>query len=495
MREKRFLSLLSVLVVVGGCSLINKFDDVKQSPATGGTGGAAGSGGTAGSGGGTGGTAGIDGSAGTAGSAGVSGAAGTGGTSGTGGTAGGSGSGGTAGAAGSDAGPTKQGLIVMAADTTASPPQHELDVLDPWTGKRIGQAEQTHALAVAYDAQRDLWYVFKEGTTPVDPATLSMRTFDRGTGKWTELGSGVVPAPYSQSMLAVLKDRVLYLSVFKPTSGPLQYGLSILDTSKPASISVLGASPGQTALPVAFSDARALIGRPNSAAAGGNATLVSEPSQNCSVDAGTSVCPIHVETVTVTPSGTAPSYENGGGKDVGMIPKSGSGIGVAADTSPSSSSDVLALPPLDYPSNPNSAGSVLVLNSSNHNITATIPFAVQGIRINDAAFDPCRKLAMTGELVTDQSIFVVPTKPGGTVLKQSAGTSVQRLVYEPYTKSLIQLFDDSANPQINAYIVGGTDLIPTLEQRSPGSALPWTPPAGVTPKIVVAEQPSIPNCN
>lgn len=491
----RFLSVFALLAVFGGCSIINKFDDVKQQPGTGGAGGSGGSAGAA-----TGGGAGVDGSAGSAGSTGGSagasgsaGAAGTSGASGTGGTAGTSGAGG---AAGSDAGPPlNDGLIVMAAEQTANASKFELDVLDPWTGKVLGTQEQTHVQAIAYDSLYDRWYIFKQGATAVDPATLSVRTYNRATTKWTELGSATVPAVTSQSMLAVLKDRILYQSTVKPTSGAPTQGLSILDVSNLANIVVLG-NPPQSALP---DGAKALIARPNSSGPGGSATLVSVPSTSCGPldpDAGTSptVCNVHVITVTVTSGSSVPSLEGGGagGKDVGQIPQTNSGVGVTSDPTPGGNSDIVVLPPVDYTTQP--TGFVKVINPTNHNITGTFPFTVNGSRISDAAFDPCNQVVITGELLKDQSVFVVPTTTGGTVQTISSSTAVQALVFEPFTRSVLRLFDDSANPEITAYLLGGTKTAPALSLRLTGSTPPWSPPTGLRPKVLVVKQPATPSC-
>ncbi len=495
MRHLRLLSSFAVLAVIGGCSVINKFDDVKDQPSTGGSGGSSGSGGSAGVSGsaGSGGTAGAaGGTGGTAGSAGASGTAGASGSSGSSGTGG---SAGSAGAAGSDAGPPlKDGLIVMAAEETANASKFELDVIDPWTGKLLGTPETTHVQAVAYDSQLDHWYIFKQGTTAVDPATLSVRTYDRKTEKWTELGSAVVPAPTSQSMLAVLKDRILYQSTVKPTSGAPTQGLSIIDTSNLANI-VLTSNPPQSALP---DGSKALIARPNTSGAGGNATLVTVPSASCAplvipdAGVGPNVCNVHVITVTVLAGSTTPSFEGAGGKDVGQIPATGSGVGVTGDATTGQSTDIVVLPPVDYTAQP--TGFVKTINPTNHNIAGTFPFTVNGPRISDATYDPCNQVVITGELLKDQSVFIIPTTGGGTNKTVSSSTAVQGLVFEPYSRSVLRLFDDAANPEITAYELTGTATAPNVTVRLPGSTLPWDPPTGLRPKILVVKRPAQPIC-
>jgi hypothetical protein len=460
-------AVIAAATVAFGCSVINAFDDVV--PATDAS--------TGGGGGGSGGASG-----------------GSGGDSGSGGTGGGGGS--TGGSSGTDGGePPPDGLIVLSARTQRSPGlfDHHLYILDPWTGKELLHEELTQPItAIGYDALRDRWFIFSRATTgiAVDPGVLRTVKFDKATKTFTEESEATVPAADGQGLLGVLNARILYRSVTAPNNP----GFTLLDTNDSANVKVLGQA--QTPLPA--EGAIGAIVRANSASAGGSMNLVQQlttcqPDPNWDPDAGPapSLCPIKLLTARIDAGRTDPVLE-AASSALGSVPSVGGTVAWTTD----GTNDILIFPPKDHTTDAN--GKVAFFSPFGQHAeipSSAIPFAAGGPRISSADFDPCREIILATELLTRRAIFAIPTKAGGTPVAENLATSAQRVVYEPYTKSVIRPFDDASNPEISAYLLEGTDLAPSFAKRSAGGTMPWEPPTGILPGAVVVKKPATPVCD
>jgi len=292
-------------------------------------------------------------------------------------------------------------------------------------------------------------------------------------------------------VIGVLKDRILYKSTVPPTGTQTQpqTGLTLLDTTTPSAVVVRGVQ--QSPLPTA--GARGVIARPSTAAAGGTVTLVQTLAPcydhpSWPADAGTppKLCDVQLENMLV--AATANTASSQVTRVVGNVPQVGASPGWT--TSPSNL--LIVLPADAYQLDP--TGQVLRLAPNNlTEAQAAIPFAAGGPFISAATYDRCLEVVIASELLTAQSIFVIPTVPAGTVHKESVSSSAQRVAFEPYTRTVIRPFVDNSNPELTAYVLGGTKAAPTLTQR-PQPSLPWAPPSALIPDIVMTRDPGTATC-
>lgn len=450
------ISLLGAVALGGGasygCSVINSFDDLVEAQPDAGAGGSSGS----------------------SGSGGMAGAGGTGGTSGSGGSSG-------AGSMAGGGGAVQDGVIVIADGT------NDLVVLSPWTGGELAR-ETMDVAAIGYEEERDVWFIFERGSAALDPATLHVRQWSLQDEQWSEQAPVQVPAVFAQGTLATLNRRIYYKSTVVPTGGgPPSNGVTLLDTGDLSAVRVLGND--QEALP--NGDFIGLIPKPNpGSSAGGTINLVQKGACNATGDGGPNVCDIGLLNVTIT-SDPNPQYKTT--NKVGAVPESGGNAAWTFDRI--NESDVMIFPPPD-PSAMNPEGSLRRFNPfTNAPQGDPIPFSVAGPRINDADFDACTQTALATELgATPQqtpTIFAIPLQSGGTVAQQSLSTPAQRVVFEPFTRTVIRPLD-GGNPEISAFVLGGTETEPTFNRRlANDQTLPWDPPP-VEPKIVVVK--STPAC-
>lgn len=422
---------------------------------------------------GTGGAVGADASAGSAGTAGNGGAAGSGGMA---------GSGGTAGAGGSDAGSTQPGLIVVSGVDQFGKPV--LRGLDPWTGQAVATLPQKAvATAIAYDAAKNAWFVFQP-TGAGGPAELTVVTFDAATKKFTPVTSAQVPAPIGSNAVAVLNNRILYISAIAQDGGPPVEGFTLLNTKFLASVSVLGSLQS-----VSFDPTRlALIGMNGwpGASTGGTVTVAAVELDTCS--AGT--CEIRLAAVTISLVGKA---SMSGFNKVATLPATNATAALTADRVSGSEADLLVRPPLST----GGSGEVLAFDHTNGftPIGSPIPFAINGTQISGAAFDPCRNLVIATELDSARGIYVIPRDSSGTPMEKPLTTTLQGVYYEPYTHTVLQQYTDQNSFALNAYLLGGTNVVPSLSQRLSTGTLPWNPPP-LDPRVVAVETPLQPvACN
>jgi hypothetical protein len=483
---------------VGACSLVNKFDPVNDVPA------AAGKGGEGGSGGSPIGEAGIGGSTPIAGSS-------SGGKGGTAGSTSGEG-----GEGGSTTGtPITGGLIVVGTYVGASPTtgMHFVVLIDPLTGKEITRTATTSAvLAIAYEAARDLWFVFT-GT----PGTSGDSTGPLLVGTMTSDGFNIlqtvtVPKPTDQNTVAILNQRILYRSTKFFGGGVTATQddqFTLLDTSAALSATQKVAAIAKLDIPYQYSTIGAVGSPLRGSTAGGRVFFVhdnpgfaancqtldagAEPS--CTVSASTLSIAAADKTTLTTPPITALSS---------LIDKDGSfpAIGIQ----PGGNTAVIVVPPIRagdgnatvYRYNASTGGASspvkFSLNGAGRMLDPTNPASIPGV-----AYDPCNDLLFAAELANTRLLYAIPI--GSTAAPPVAfdpntqnGTAAT-VTYEPYSKTLLNTNFDPTNPTFSGFQVTGTATAPTFIARGKAGALPWSPPNSLIPSVVVVRNPTGEPCN
>jgi hypothetical protein len=237
-------------LLVGACSVVNKFDDV--APNAGGSGGT-----NTATGGATTGGAGQGGSAGTSAGSGGQNTGGKQSSSGgrpvseggsggespneTGGTAGGGGESGGAGEAGAGGGggrPVPQQGLIVVGGTALDGKSGLISVLNPATGvelRRETLAAGAQVAGVAYDGAegKDVWFFFVSSDFPAKEdkvVNLQVRYFNDRSNTWTTISRVTTLPPPVPGSFAVLNDRLAYLS-HAVVNGAVAPSLTILDTT------------------------------------------------------------------------------------------------------------------------------------------------------------------------------------------------------------------------------------------------------------------------
>jgi hypothetical protein len=438
---------------LAACSLINSFDDVAPAngdASVGGSGGVS-SGGTAGSGGGVGG-----------GSGGVAGNGATGGAGGGGGTAGAGGSGGDA----SVAGP---GLIVVTgkAKNGAVFNTPVLSVISPVDGTELKRETGTDYAGVIYDRASKLFLLFevqKPDGGPAQALKIVPRRFDKTTNEWDDAPGTALPGaplaiPGSTSFVG-LNHRAAYLANLPADAGGGQQ-IVVINTTDPKSMS-LGFLPlDQTASTVVD-----IVGSVTSAEGGSLAVM----RQNCI----SGLCALLVGNVNVGSGGISPESPLGG---KGNFPQSASpGWGPGGD--PTKASVAVAIPA--DPDGGTTAQATLYTGVNFQN-GGSGTFPVDGTnRIAPLAFDRCWNVAMVGE-TTKERIHVVSIG-SGTYSFVDKTFVVQRLLWEPHTRTVLAPFAQGGNAALAAYRLGGSDAAPTLAPPST-----WNPPSDIQAAVIAVE--------
>ncbi|MCC6904121.1 MAG: hypothetical protein IT377_34455 [Polyangiaceae bacterium] len=447
-------ALIAAAAGVFACSLINEFSDVvpEKDASAGGAAGSGASGGTAG----------------TAGSGG-------GGAGGTGGTTGGAG-----GSDGGDAGPAEPGLIVTAGKATPDGGTgftvSVLSALSPQTGAELQREVGKEYTAILYESGRALWFLLEQvkndAGTP-SSQRLCARSFDRKTNKWATVGKCLDGLPLSapgSAAAVVLRQRVAYLAY--PSND-----LILVSTTDPNAMTT--ATEKLTA-PGELMD---IVGHVKSGVSvGGNISVIRKTCVG-------NVCDLKIEVLAVAPQGLS----------VVQTPvikgtfTSTASPGWTASTDPSAPSLILALspPPVDgggcgTPCNAKAEAFGVPLLTS----TASAEFSVPGLqRIAPPAFDPCLNTMVTG-LTTDQTVHIIPFGSGASLSTVQSTQLVQRLLFEPYTRSVLSPFAQSSNAFIQAWKLSGTAAAPKLTPRGAD----WKPPPDLAAGPIAVAIPDSPEC-
>lgn len=493
------LSWLLLASGVAACSLVNAPDELETEPS--GDAGAPGdsgssSGGNAGKGGGSagtgkGGSAGNGGSAGTGNEAGASPEGGT-GNPGSGGSAGESmTTGGSAGLAGGEGGTggsvaPATGLIALGARVTDGTGAAVLSMLDE-AGSELSR-EDLSVAAIAHDGApgRDVWYVFiAEDIFPIDrsrPADLEVRRFDQATSEWVTVSRTTALPPPRAGQLAVLNQRLAYLSYRNSDQAET---LTLLDTADLENIT-------SEEVPVTGSNGTSLVGL---LGARGSAT-------DSTVDGGTlnlmlSECP----SGTTCSLGIQP-YFVGGSVVAGTFEPLGSYVGSTAFATAlqerrsfasfnSASDSQVHLFDID-PFDPTEADDSVLPSMSS---------TIGGLSLLE-----CEGVVVMAEGTENQLRGV--SLMGGATRPFDLMRAGQTLYFEPFSRVLIAPFnsdptdpapvvDDSGSVRgfaaaLDAFAVEGNGVsAPTITRRS---AAQWSPPADLAPLTLAVRSPETFEC-
>lgn len=483
------LKLTGGLLLFSACSFVNSFDDLGEVViASAGTSSAGTEAGGTSAGNGVGGEGATD----------------TGGTPGQGGSVigngGDGGDGATPGTAGMGGGPDVDAGFVLVGASVGTPTKYFMVALDPANGKELTRVAGPRTLGIAYDTPRDesdIWYVFfvNDSGDPNDAATLSVRRYAESDGTFEELSSIEVPAPTNADSIAVLRNRVFYRSVVKQNNIPAT-GFTLLATGKLDDVRVMG----QKQAPDLPEGMVGLLSHPSLAADGGAVSIIQQVAAECTVDAGDptiDLCPVRARRGTL---GSAAMTMTIAAADksvvVGHVPRKGGILGLAGWTAAPDAGlgrDIFVFPPKDFLADP--SGLLSIRNPADFSELSSISINVPGKRIPSVAFDPCRELVLATEGIEARALFALPTSAGGTPAKEVLTHSGGRVLYDPYTKTVISTFEDASNPSIEAWTLNGTDLLPTFKKRARTGANQWAPPTDLNPGVIAVKTPASAPCD
>lgn len=425
------------LFFLGGCSLINSFDALKERPAA------------------------------------------TGGTTGTGGiSGGGSGGSGTGGAGTGGIQDVNTDVFVPLADTDgiivayeskSTPATSRVWVLDASNGGEITREDTPTQVLIAHNYQDDLWYFFEQGSSASE-VNLRVRQL-YGGGRWVDRGVPVaVPVP-AKSM-GVLAGRVAYLSKADATiTDPAQYTLTVLDTSNPDDVKVAAGTTARVVLTDYATDQKQdSVAAPSTTGVGGTVTVIL---QNAAGQLRLLRVSVTGTGVQIDPPSTTPPTS------VGTVDTTGGQAGFV--TSISTGHVVGVLPPATVPTlnlEPNCdntpTGEKGIANSfSNnaaHSAIGTSPqFDFVSRRVQGTAFDHCHQIAFASTLLNDFALWAIPLQTTGTVFKLCLGEGTGGLLFDTFNNRVLRL---STSGILEAYDIDATTTTAPSVALQPSFALP-----------------------
>jgi hypothetical protein len=448
----RVVSSYVVILALGGCSVINSFDEVKTE-ATGaggsagdGTGGKGGTGAKA-SGGASGADAGSGGTEPGGADGGGAGGTATGGRGGgTGGGGGAGGAGGAGGQAGDSGGPDAftpggpKGALV-----TWNPTDQSLYVLDPDTGKDLSSEKMELVRSILNDGAadpNDHWYILegaRDNANQAKPVAFHARALNTTTGEWKELGGlTTVPPPAKRPVVLGSGGKSFFAYLTDPNataSSGADANLVVIDVTDPTKPAMVNIPPATRTLPPG--NKLGLMGNQSSL----NAVIVDA---NCPVgDAGVAECGVGIAHFVVNASGVAYAPPV---RPIGKTAASGN-VGFIDD--PFRNFNIIGFPPVSVPANPTcnqnstSTGSIETFSPTQlaqQGSPISIPFEMTQFAGNGVAFDVSCNTVYFTSAIQDVAIFGIYLGTGvaDPVLKKcetDAGTS---LLFEPYTRTLFR---------------------------------------------------------
>ena len=344
-----------------------------------------------------------------------------------------------------------------------------LTALAPESGVELTEArENLNVASIQYDGLRDLWYVFESGgagffPTPTDTVFLHVRQLNPGTGHWTELRSFKVPPLVAFTLVAVLRERLLYVAYVVAADGSLGSQIVTIDTTDPSNPSIYDSQPLDQQ-PIG------LIGTRSTTGAGGVVNLLL--STGC--DGGSCLSLQHV---TVPPSLTdkpAVGYVAQLGPYVGS-PAYGSYVSVPEDVIGWSTK----LPTVSI--------STFSPQVPGQTVGSPIPFSTNDGFFKPLAFAECLGQALLMGTNQDLSVYAIPLSVAAGKTARGAMThSGQGVYFEPFTSTVLAPFSQGEGFELTAFSLTGTKDTPSLGLRqAPG----WTPPADLRPELVATRAP------
>ena len=378
--------------------------------------------------------------------------------------------------------PTK-GLIVIGG-TGIDETKGVLSVIDPASGKELGRESLlngTQVAAIGYDGadKMDVWYVFVGPAFPAKPdktVDLQVRYFADTVNKWVKLDTVTPLPPPIPGTIAVLNNRLAYLSNVLVSNTPTP-ALTILDTTDPTAVKTIATSYTP---PTPFTgNLVTLIGTRGTASdpSGLGGTLDLGLSQNC---VGV-LCDLFIQPIAVGDS---------------IATESGHTLGQYQGT-PLAYANVLTQK--DYFALSPATGNVNVYPVTPDAPEAAMPF-VAPQKVDDlaaATVAECQKTAiLTGK--SENKLYGV-TLTAGAGLPLDLGREGQLVAYEPFTKGVIATYNPPTDdfktaapdagipgPAVDAVDVtstGGAALTLTPRTKS------WAPPTDLRANVLTTRFP------
>jgi hypothetical protein len=383
----------------------------------------------------------------------------------------------------SDAAIGSGGAIVVGGriENEAGALAYVLAVLDPATGREIGQREDMVVAGIQYDGLRDLWYIFESKSDDFvpgvnDQVVLHVRELNAKTGVWTERSQKIVPVLQSYDSIGVTRERLTYIAYRAPEAGAgLEY--VTFNTNDPANLVEINR------LPVDITPLGAMPTR-SPTGPGGFVNYLRISATDC--DAG-NLCQMELVPVRIPNSGD-PSLDP-------IVP-----LGYTVRFNGPS---YAAMPPptdLDlvvFPRTGNDASAPSTIrryDPINHNAQQTpTDFVITDSALKRAAVSNCGKMAFVVGTNGDLRVHAVPIQAngGGTPVSASTGHSGQSVYFEPSTKTVLAPFAQGAGFDYSAFKLEGTETAPALTKRTAD----WTPPSDLRPILLGIREPLPIVCN
>lgn len=449
-------------IPLAACSVINSFDDVVPAKGAGGD---------------------------TAGGGGSGGAMPTGGTNPGGGDAGD--------AAGAPPVLPIKGLLAVAGTDPSVGDANVVSLIDPTTGTEL--ARQTIAGAavtgLAYDGAegKDVFFEFTGASFPAAKTSVSalqVYAFDDASSAWKTVSTKALPGlpPPRAETFVVLNDRLAYLSYSIVANAPVD-SLTVLDTTDPKTVTQVKFTPlnfGAMTEVLGMVGTRGVLGDPT--ATGG--TLAVVIGSGCTGEKVLRGCAqVHVLPVTV-------------GEDVSQ--------GVAVDLAPSlvgqPAFTSAQLGQLGYVAFTPAPGQSVRLRHFDPRNLAELESGTPAFKspwLGGLAYAECQDVALfTG--AGQGSLF--SASPAGLTAEVALGHPGQSVVYEPFTRRAVTLynpanvaFDGAAEPGGEGGAGGASDL-PALDSfdvkaNAALTKAEWTPPTNLAPNLAVARFPLSYDCS
>jgi hypothetical protein len=372
-----------------------------------------------------------------------------------------------------------------------------LSVLDPVTGNVKNQEPMTVA-GVAYDPWLDVWYIFDDGSegtpfaSPGSPVTLHVRSLDTrpgGTWAWTELATLSVPPVSNGQLIAPLINRLVYVAWAPGDGSPPAAQLTAIDTTNLGAATTDASNTPISSAPLPFNPT-GLTGIPASGGSGGFVAVLQNTAANTAagqfqfVTAGIGVNGIVVNNNDI-PLGAAPNQQ----------------VAAGCGTSVTSQYGLMFATPFFAPDGGVSSATLqeFTLSGTNGSVVSTgspssIPFSGGATRFDPVAFSSCTQTAFVGEGLVGGSapnlLFSLPVGgPSPPAPYSVAATSVSSLAFEPYSSTVIATGGSVEMPFILALRAAGTGSSQTLSNRALPPNPSWTPPTDLVTTYIAVRQP------
>ncbi|HEX7669331.1 MAG TPA: hypothetical protein VF395_07110, partial [Polyangiaceae bacterium] len=352
--------------------------------------------------------------------------------------------------------------VIVAYSKPAAPAIPELLVLDAGNGGKLLSHEPIGAVkGILNDPQTDIWYIFEQKGVATDPVILHVRELNTVTGTWLEIATkSGVPVPASR--IVAMNGRIAYLSTSTPISpDPATHTLTILDTTDPTKVSVLGGVAGEHR-PLPGGRKQAIVARPTGV---GGTIDVAYFSATCPVaEAGEAECDVNLAAYPVDDKAVVTTTPTT--KVVGKVLTS-SNIQLERDSI--RDAVVLTLPALVAPSVSDCSDPLTTTDLGSVQKFSPLDFAGVGQarvnypiisqQISGGAYDACLDVMFVTTQLYDRAIWTIPLG-GGPLVKKCLGTGGASMLFEPRTRTLVRAPTGGGIPEF--FTLGGTSIAPTL---------------------------------